>query len=204
MHWYHFPIRDVDAPTPEAVQKLRHLSSLLHQILENGGGVLIHCRDGLGRAGMGVALLLVERRHSASEAMKIVRAARPGAIETPVQEHLVATHGRHERLRPIQIHASLPGGAIGDSLGADIEFLSLAETRCRYPGDIKDLPSHMGLRGAITDDTQMTLFTAYYGRDRPRAYSWCAKRYLPLAICDPSCAFALVQNPRRQTEGSNR
>ena len=158
--WYHFPIRDLDAPTPEAMQMWRNLSPHLHQTLENGDRLLIHCRGGLGRAGTVAALLLVERGHSASESMKIVRAARPGAIETPVQERLVAAHGRHDGLRPIQLHASLLGGAIGDSLGAEIEFLSLAEICRRYPGGIKDLPPHMGLRGAITDDTQMTLFTA--------------------------------------------
>lgn len=160
MEWHHFPIRDVDVPTAEAMQKWRHLSPGLHQILENGGRVLVHCRGGLGRAGTVAAFLLVERGRSASEAMKMVRTARPGAIETREQEHSVVEHGRHDGLRPIQLHASLLGGAVGDSLGAEIEFLSLAEIRRRYPGGIKDLPPHMGLRGAITDDTQMTLFTA--------------------------------------------
>ena len=92
--------------------------------------------------------------------MAIVRAARQGAIETQEQERFVATHGRHDGLPLIQLHACLLGGAIGDSLGAEIEFLSLAQIRQRYPDGITDLPPHMGLHGAITDDTQMTLFTA--------------------------------------------
>jgi len=160
MGWYHFPIRDLDVPTPEAMLRWRNLSPGLHQTLENGGRVLIHCRGGLGRAGTVAALLLVERGHSATKAMAIVRAARPGAIETKVQERFVTSHGRHDGLRPIQLHSSLLGGAIGDSLGAEIEFFSLVEIRRRYPDGIMDLPPHMGLRGAITDDTQMTLFTA--------------------------------------------
>lgn len=52
------------------------------------------------------------------------------------------------------------GGAIGDSLGADIEFASLAQIRKRFPDGFADLPEHDGTAGAITDDTQMTLFTA--------------------------------------------
>ena len=59
-----------------------------------------------------------------------------------------------------RIHACLLGGAIGDALGADIEFVSLAEIRRRFPQGFDDLPWHDGVRGAITDDTQMTLFTA--------------------------------------------
>lgn len=48
----------------------------------------------------------------------------------------------------------------GDSLGAEIDFLSLDASRRKFPEGISDLPPHQGLRGSITDDTQMTLFTA--------------------------------------------
>ena len=61
---------------------------------------------------------------------------------------------------PRLLLSSLIGGAIGDSLGADIEFLSLDEIRHRFPDGIRNLPPHQGVVGAITDDTQMTLFTA--------------------------------------------
>jgi ADP-ribosylglycohydrolase len=57
-----------------------------------------------------------------------------------------------------RIHGSLLGGAIGDALGAPIEFLSLAEIRSRFgPGG---LGGYAGDEGLVTDDTQMTLFTA--------------------------------------------
>ncbi len=160
MAWYRFPIRDVDVPTPEAMQHWRTLSPRLHQILERGGRLVIHCRGGLGRAGTVAALMLVERGRPASEAIATVRAARPGAIETAEQECWLRDYARHVDLSGIRLHASLKGGAIGDSLGAEIEFLSLAEIRRRFPDGISDLPPHQGLRGAITDDTQMTLFTA--------------------------------------------
>jgi ADP-ribosylglycohydrolase len=55
----------------------------------------------------------------------------------------------------------LLGGAVGDALGAGIEFLSLAEIRQRYgPAGVTGYVSAYGRAGAITDDTQMTLFTA--------------------------------------------
>jgi ADP-ribosylglycohydrolase len=60
-----------------------------------------------------------------------------------------------------RIRGCLLGGAIGDALGAPVEFLSLAEIRRLHgPAGVEDLLWHdSGRRGAITDDTQMTLFT---------------------------------------------
>ncbi len=53
------------------------------------------------------------------------------------------------------------GGAIGDALGAPIEFISIDQIRSTY-GDrgLADYSEAYGRNGAITDDTQMTLFTA--------------------------------------------
>lgn len=55
----------------------------------------------------------------------------------------------------------LVGGAIGDALGAPIEFMSLYQIRQRYGGrGITDFHHAYGRKGSITDDTQLTLFTA--------------------------------------------
>lgn len=55
----------------------------------------------------------------------------------------------------------LLGGAVGDALGAPVEFLSLAEIRLQFgPAGVRDYAPAYGRVGAITDDTQMTLFTA--------------------------------------------
>jgi ADP-ribosylglycohydrolase len=56
---------------------------------------------------------------------------------------------------------SILAGAIGDALGAPIEFDDLFTIRRRYglPGLTGYAPAY-GRLGAITDDTQMTLFTA--------------------------------------------
>jgi ADP-ribosylglycohydrolase len=60
-----------------------------------------------------------------------------------------------------RIKGSLLGGAVGDALGAGIEFLSLDEIRRRFGlFGVQDFVPAYGRRGAITDDTQMTLFTA--------------------------------------------
>ena len=55
----------------------------------------------------------------------------------------------------------LLGGAVGDALGAPIEFLSLTQIRSKYgQAGITDYVEFANHTGEFTDDTQMTLFTA--------------------------------------------
>ncbi len=67
--------------------------------------------------------------------------------------------------RQERIHGSLLVGAIGDALGAGIEFMRLSEIEELFgPEGATDFASDFTLYGdheaPITDDTQMTLFTA--------------------------------------------
>lgn len=63
--------------------------------------------------------------------------------------------------RQDRVVGSLLAGAAGDALGAPVEFMSLSEIRRRYgPDGVAKLDRAYGRVGAITDDTQMTLFTA--------------------------------------------
>ncbi len=55
----------------------------------------------------------------------------------------------------------LLGGAVGDALGAPVEFLGRDEILRRFgPGGVRDYAPAYGRLGAITDDTQMALFCA--------------------------------------------
>ena len=66
------------------------------------------------------------------------------------------TTGRLDR-----IHGSLLVGAIGDALGAGVEFMRLSEIEKLFgPEGATDFTPHYGHDAPITDDTQMTLFTA--------------------------------------------
>lgn len=57
--------------------------------------------------------------------------------------------------------ACLLGGAVGDALGAPIEFMPLKDIRQTFgPDGLADYAPAYGRVGAVTDDTQMTLFTA--------------------------------------------
>jgi ADP-ribosylglycohydrolase len=60
-----------------------------------------------------------------------------------------------------KMRGCLVGGAVGDALGAPIEFDSLSAIRAKFgPGGPNDFVRAYGTYAAITDDTQMTLFTA--------------------------------------------
>jgi ADP-ribosylglycohydrolase len=72
----------------------------------------------------------------------------------------MGSENRDQTLRG-RFHGCLFGGAVGDALGASVEFLSRTEIERRFgSGGITQLEPAYGRLGAITDDTQMTLFTA--------------------------------------------
>jgi len=91
LDWLHLPIRDVDVPGPgfEAAWRAADLAGRLAR----GEAIAVHCRGGLGRAGLVAARLLVEAGMAPQEAIDTVRAARPGAIETAAQENYVRALG---------------------------------------------------------------------------------------------------------------
>lgn len=83
--WVHAPIEDLQTPDQyfEAWWSLNH--ALMHDLLNDGHAVVLHCWGGLGRSGTIAARLLVERGLSPEQAVAQVREHRRGAIETPEQ-----------------------------------------------------------------------------------------------------------------------
>ena len=92
MDWAHLPIRDVDVPTAPFLSGWPAVRAGLLGRLDAGGRVVVHCRGGLGRAGLVAALLLIETGIPAEAAIRTVRKARPGAIETAAQERYVRAY----------------------------------------------------------------------------------------------------------------
>jgi ADP-ribosyl-[dinitrogen reductase] hydrolase len=89
IEWHHLPIRDVDVPDDEFEDQWKTSGPRLRSLLLEGKKVVIHCLGGLGRTGTIAARLLVEFGASPAEAIKAVRTARPGAIETTEQQEYV-------------------------------------------------------------------------------------------------------------------
>jgi ADP-ribosyl-[dinitrogen reductase] hydrolase len=123
--WYHLPIRDVDVPDAEFERAWGQVGPGLRARLRDGANVLVHCKGGLGRAGMIAARLLIELGMAPDEAIAQVRVVRPGAIETarqlarvrswgPISE--AAPDGGPEAVRDRAVGALL-GLALGDALG---------------------------------------------------------------------------------------
>lgn len=66
-----------------------------------------------------------------------------------------------DRDEAARFRGCLLGGAVGDALGAPVEFDSWAGIVSTHgPEGVQGYAAAYGRRGAITDDTQMTLFTA--------------------------------------------
>ncbi|MBP0447443.1 cyclin-dependent kinase inhibitor 3 family protein [Roseomonas sp. SSH11] len=89
MAWLHLPIADADVPD-EAFEALwLEAGPRLLAWLGEGRRILLHCRGGLGRTGLVAARLLIELGTKPDAAVRAVRAARAGTIETRAQEAYV-------------------------------------------------------------------------------------------------------------------
>lgn len=80
--WLLLRIRDSDIPGQDFEEAWSEVGTCLLDVLSRGGSVLIHCRGGLGRTGVVAARLLIEAGTDPDLAARLVREARPGAIET--------------------------------------------------------------------------------------------------------------------------
>ena len=74
---------------------------------------------------------------------------------------MTETNTKSDAVRHNAIRGCLIGGAVGDALGAPVEFLDRNEILQSYgPDGVTGYVEFGNGTGAITDDTQMTLFTA--------------------------------------------
>ena len=92
--YLHLPVPDFAPPSTAQVEEFLRFCD--EQIRE-GRAVVVHCRAGMGRTGTMLACYLVHQGMDSEEAIRLVRARRPGSIETMSQE--AAVHALNERLQ---------------------------------------------------------------------------------------------------------
>ena len=169
-----FPIRDVDVP--DSVENVSRLIDHIQELSKrNDGYVYIHCWGGVGRTGTIVGCYLADNnfertmdklRNCFSQMPKSSHRVTP---ETKEQEAFIKKYiksmeereqKRKERVKDC-IHGSLMAGAAGDALGYPVEFMSRNAILAQY-GDkgITKFELDRSGKALVSDDTQMTLFTA--------------------------------------------
>jgi ADP-ribosyl-[dinitrogen reductase] hydrolase len=155
------PIEDMGIPDAAWERRWEREGKIIRSVLRRGGKVCIHCIGGLGRTGLVAARILVEFGVHPERAISSVRESRPGTIQTQEQEDYIRA------LEPIwrdfdRATACMLAGACGDALGATVEFMDRGIILSRFGAEgIRDfVDNEYGSAGKITDDTQMSLFTA--------------------------------------------
>lgn len=126
LDWKHLPIPDFSTPDAAFEWAWRSHGRDIRALLRDGGDVVLHCKGGLGRAGMIAARLLVELGMEPKQAIKEIRSARKGAIETPAQLALVRRTAPLTDIDSIDVArlqkaggrlGSNPGGVFADAEG---------------------------------------------------------------------------------------
>ena len=81
--WYHLPVADEQVPLEDFGEGWRASRQALVEHLRGGRSLAIHCKGGSGRTGLIAARLLIEAGIARSEAIALVQALRPKAIQHP-------------------------------------------------------------------------------------------------------------------------
>ncbi len=172
-----FPIRDCGIP--ESIERVRCLLLRIEELKKMEGYVYLHCRGGIGRTGTIVAcyisqnwentdlkhVLEVLRRHFSAMPKSAYRETPETKEQIDFIERFINSNVSYKEEKANRVHDSIRGclmaGAAGDALGYKVEFMSRRAILSRYgePGITQFVLDGNG-KALVSDDTQMTLFTA--------------------------------------------
>lgn len=83
IEWFHLPVEDDKAPGTLFQVAWQHYGPRVRELLMSGADVAIHCKGGSGRTGLMAAQILIESGLPLEEAMRLVQALRPRALQLP-------------------------------------------------------------------------------------------------------------------------
>jgi ADP-ribosylglycohydrolase len=158
--WHHIALRTGVAPDARFLRLWTYAGHGLRNILRRGGRVLIHCDGGGARARWLAARLLTELGMTEGEAVAKARAPRLAMSSVSQLRAAVPVGAVAEPQLAGKILGCLFGGALGDAFGYPVEFRSWTEICERFgeAGLVEPLTADGRL--LVSDDTQMTLYTA--------------------------------------------
>ncbi len=172
-----FPIKDCGVP--ESIESVQRLLLRIEELKKLGGKIYIHCWGGVGRTGTIVACYLSQDRPEIdlNQTLEVLceqfsympKSAYRETPETREQvefiERFINANVAYKEEKSLRILDSIRGclmaGAAGDALGYEVEFVSRGRILNRFGerGITMFVLDDNG-KALVSDDTQMTLFTA--------------------------------------------
>lgn len=172
-----FPIKDCGAP--DSVEEVQRLLIHIRELQKMEGYTYLHCWGGVGRTGTIVACYLAQNldKPELSKVLEVLRnrfsdMPKSSYRQTPESQEQMdfiarfvsgAEEYKQDKAELVRdsIRGCLMAGAAGDALGYEVEFMSRNAILSRYGGQgITEFELNHSGKALISDDTQMTLFTA--------------------------------------------
>ena len=164
----HYPVCDLNVP---GIDEMEEILDAIDAAIEKRRAVYVHCWGGVGRTGTVIGCFLI--RHGLANSDNVIKKIVQLRVEeeksyrrspeTPAQNQFVRDWHYQASVGPSRLNryiGCMIAGGVGDALGAPVEFMSAGSIRRAYgEAGIADYDEVFGRSGAITDDTQMALFT---------------------------------------------
>ncbi|TEE95789.1 cyclin-dependent kinase inhibitor 3 family protein [Pseudomonas aeruginosa] len=83
MVWFHLPVADEQVPLEDFGQGWKACKQSILERLNAGQDIAIHCKGGSGRTGLIAARIMIEAGIPRADAIALVQALRPKAIQHP-------------------------------------------------------------------------------------------------------------------------
>ena len=86
MQWFHLAIEDDSVPEATFIQSWKTIKGQVHDLLDNGENIAIHCKGGSGRTGLVSGQILIERNEKLPLVIEKIQKLRPNAFR--LDKHL--------------------------------------------------------------------------------------------------------------------